>query len=222
MKNFNFVFLFALCALLFASGSAGAISVGDLQKKMSESDESLKTMTFEYTQIMRSGIATEVRESSGVAYVKKPKMLRIEQRSPEEQFIVADGKSVYIFTPRFHQVIRDSWDNWSSKNMLFPGMSGFSGAMSKLKNGYNWEVRGAADINGEKTIEVRLKSVSGTSENLSLWISESDYMPRKAEFVDGTLTLSTTFVSVRRNPEIAQELFRFQKPPDSEIIQMPK
>lgn len=213
------VFVFCLVCKSFVS----AMTVDELQKKMMESEKSLKSLSFDFVQETHSAVTMEKRESSGTAYVKKPKQLRIEQNEPEKQLLVSDGKTVYVYTPRFNQVVKDSWKKWFSKNLFFPGMTGFSEMLQKLKEDYQWEIGSADILNGEKTIAVLLRNnrVKNGDERLKLWLGENDFIPRKTEFVSGTLTLTTTLISLRLNEELKQQLFKFNRPAQSEIIQMP-
>lgn len=198
-----------------------ALTVSTLQEKISNSDLSLESIQFNYLQEMHSTLTSEVHSSSGIAYLKKPKELRIEQIEPEKQLIVSSGKNVFIYTPRFKQVIQESWNRWFANNLFFPGILGFSETFQRFKNEYHWEITGTLELNGEKLVTVHLQSLSKEKDHhLNLWVSESDFIPRKTELVFGTLTLVTTCTSLQKNPELKSDLFRFRRPPDSEMIQL--
>lgn len=199
-----------------------AVTVSELQEEMARSDSTIKSMSFGYIQEVRSSLTSEVQTSSGIAYFSKPRNLRIEQKEPERQLIVSSGKTVFIYTPRFHQVIKDSWNNWFSKNSFFPGLVGFSETLKKLKKDYNWTIVGVDDLNGEETFSVRLENAGDdTGQRLNLWVGKADFIPRKTEVITGTLKLTTTLVSLKKNPELDAELFHFVQPEDSEMIEIP-
>lgn len=225
-KFFKNVFLSHSLALLIIGylslATVRAMSVTELQEKMAGTDASLESVRFSYVQEMHSDLSSEVRKSSGMAYFKRPKQLRVEQTEPETQLIVSAGKAVFIYTPRFNQVLKDSWDRWFSKNVFFPGLLGFSETFKKLKKEYRWQILGETDMDGNKTVVVQLNSnMQGENQQLKLWISQDDFIPRKTELVLGTLTLTTTLSSLQLNPELNSDLFRFRQPPHSEIIAVP-
>ena len=78
-------------------------------------------------------------------------------------------------------------------------------------------------LNGEETfaIELRPSPEEKDSERIRLWISADDFIPRKTEWTSGTLTLTTTLVSVKKNLALKKELFEFQKPQDAEMVDFP-
>lgn len=221
--KFRTVIVLAAAAGLSAASSARALTVGELQEKMRSSESSVRTMQFRYVQEMRSSLANEVRISSGTVYLRKPRDLRIEQSGPERQLIVASGKSVFVYTPRFKQVLKDSWDRWIERNTFFPGLSGFSDTLQKLTRDYRWEIRGDGEIDGEKTLQVTLhrKGEGEPADHLDLWLGEADFIPRKTELVSGTLKLTTTVAALRVNPGLDAGLFKFEPPAGTGTIEMP-
>ena len=209
-----------VCCLLFLT-PAHALTVSELQERMREANSSISSIRFNYVQEMTSELSREARKSSGKAYVKKPRNLRIEQKEPEDQLVVTSGKNVFVYTPRFNQVLKDSWKRWFSKNSFFPGLVGFDETMSKLKKQYEWKIMGASEINGEQTVNVHLRNSAGQDDQLNLWLGASDFIPRKTEAISGTLKVTTTLISIVYNLDLDSRLFDFQKPPKAEVIQIP-
>ena len=194
------------------------MTVAELQEKIAAKDSEIKSVQFNFTQEMKSGLSKEVQKAAGTAYFKKPKNLRIDQASPEKQTVVTAGKSVFIYTPRFNQALKDSWSAWAAKNSFFPGLFGVSDTFKKLKKDYAWEVVGSENLNGEKTLSVSLKGRDGI---LKFWLGESDFVPRKTEITSGTLQVTTTLVSLELNPSLNDKLFQFSPPPGTNIIKVP-
>ena len=126
MKSF---FVMLMCAR-----AAAALTVAEVQDNIRQQDRQIECVSFEYSQETRSSLSPEVVRVSGEAYFKKPNSLRVEQIKPERQLIVGSGKSVHLYTPRFNQVLRDSWKAWSRKNSFLPGLFGSSGTLERLKN----------------------------------------------------------------------------------------
>ncbi len=217
----SFPIFFALFFYFFAPG--WAISVEELQEKILKSEAELKGLQFNYVQEMRSDLTPEISMSSGTAYIVKPKSLRIEQVSPEPQTIVTSGKYLYIYTPRFGQVLRNSWKQWVSKNIFFPGLVGFSNTLIELKKKYVWSVIEESNIKDEQVIRVRLteRASSGQAQTLDMWVGATDFIPRKTEFIIGTLKVVTTLSQLELNPKLDESLFNFKQPGNARLIKMP-
>jgi chaperone LolA len=233
VKVFDFLasgfWLLAYCLWFLASGllllastsQSHAMSVEELQQKMAESESRVTSMEFDYQQQMESSLTSEKRISEGKVYIKKPKQVRIEQKTPENQTIVTSGKSVYIYTPRFQQVIEQRWEDWFTKNMFFPGLSGFSDALKKLKKEYRWQIQSSAGMQDPSTIWVRLvKENKDGKEQLDLWIGISDFLPKVTQYTYQSLKLTTSLVSLKTNTELDPQLFKFKKPADAKIIRI--
>ncbi len=206
-----------------AAAGAAQISVQELQEKMLASDLRLTSLKVDYAQKMTSSLTAEVKKTSGTAYLRKPRELRIEQGDPEPQIIVASGKTVQIYTPRFRQVVKDSWQRWSDSQLLLPGIAGFGQTLDRLKKEYAWDIQGSTVIKGMNMILLKLSKPDGAAEreNLTMWISETDFIPRRSELVMGTLKMTTEVKAIELNPELDRALFRFQPPKDTTVIQAP-
>lgn len=149
-------------------------------------------------------------------------MLRIEQDSPERQVIVTQGKNVFIHTPRFNQVLKDSWKNWSRKNSFLPGLFGSSGTLERLQKDYVWNMESGENLNGEETVVVRLESnAEGVDEELKLWLGASDFVPRQAQVASEGWSLITFLTSLKLNLSLDPGLFRFSPPKDAVLIKVP-
>ena len=224
LKNFS-PFLILLGCVFFVQ-AAGAITVEQLQQKMQEHDAAIHSLEFTFVQRVRSSLDSQTKESAGSAFIVKPKQVRIDQLRPEKQLVIGSGKTVYIYTPRFNQVLKSSWDKWVSNNFAFPGLSGFSQTLQKMKENYVWEIvsepssETGSETSGEtRLIEVLLKN--GTKETLHLWVDPTDFVPRKTEFIYGTLTLTTRLENVKINEPVDANLFQFKKPKNVTVLAIP-
>lgn len=199
-----------------------AITVPELQDKMEEVSLKVTSLSFGYLQEMRSQLSSTVQRSAGTAVFLKPRNFRLEQTLPEPQTVVSSKETVFIYTPRFRQAVKNSWNKWLSENLLFPGLATFSEAMKRLKGEYEWSILEEQELNGEKTICVRLDSrfTSQNPHHLILCLGRTDFIPRKTEWISGTLSLSTTLFSLQINPAISAELFRFRLPKGTSVVEL--
>ena len=211
----------AAVSLAFPAVARG-LTVAELQRRIREQDGKLMSAQFEYVQEMRSSKSLETARSKGKAYYQKPQMLRLEQEAPERQVIVTQGKSVFIYTPRFKQVLKDSWKNWSRRNSFLPGLFGSSGTLERLEKDYAWKMENGENLNGEETVVVSLNSkVEGAGDGLKLWLGAEDFVPRKAQVASESWSLVTSLVSLKLNLSIDPGLFRFSPPKDAVVVQVP-
>jgi outer membrane lipoprotein-sorting protein len=209
--------------LCFWAATAQALSVPEIQSRIAEQDKKLKAVSFEYVQELRSEGSAETVKSTGKAYFSKPKSLRVEQKLPEAQMIVSSGKHVYIYTPRFKQVLRDSWSRWARQNSFLPGMFGSAETLDRLKKDFSWKVGASETVSSEKTIKVQLVEniEADPAQVLYLWLGEQDFIPRKAEFKRGTLSMTMSLVALKVNPELDPKLFKFSAPKDAQVVDVP-
>lgn len=203
------------------SQNCAALSIKEVQDKMGETSSSIEAAQFNYTQEMKSSLSEEVKESSGTVIFKKPKFLKIEQKSPEPQMIVTSGKIVVIYTPRFNQVIKKDWDEWMGANFFFPGITQISGSFEKLKKDYDWILEDPSNSYAKKEIKVRLKNKNSKEGMEMLFtLDEKDYLLRKMEFFLNTFKVTTWLQEFEKNPNLKEKDFEFKPPKDAAVFQM--
>lgn len=75
-------------------------SVAELQKRLAKASE----YTADFEQTVRSSKGNEVQKGQGKFYVKRPNLFRMETKSPQENLIVSDGKTLWFYDPFVEQV----------------------------------------------------------------------------------------------------------------------
>src|SRR5881397_1890872 len=98
-----FVFLTSTAVLLVPSLiGAEVLDVHALARAVDEHYNRLRTLQAEFTEIYRgSGIE---RTEPGTLWLKKPRKMRWEYRSPREKLFVSDGKAVWFYLPAERQL----------------------------------------------------------------------------------------------------------------------
>ena len=207
---------------LCLGGSLFAITIPELQDGMKKTYLALNSVQFDYEQLATSTLTTEMRVSTGTLYFKKPRFVRIEQKSPEIQFIIANGKEVTLYTPRFHQAMIEPWDRWANGNLLLMCLSGSLESLKTLEMEYEWTIVGDAILEKVPTWVVHLSPLNDKI-NLSLiriWISQENYTIRKVEWARESLKVETTLNLFQKNPELKKDLFQFKKDSNDELFYM--
>ncbi len=184
----------------------------EVQQKIKESHENLKSLEFEYVQSV---------QAAGKVYFAKPNDIRIELYEPEKQTIIVSDKEVNIYTPRFKQVLRDSRKHWFESNQLFTGILGSSKDLARLEKEYNWELGSVEDVEGTPSLKIMLTKKSSETEAFQMWVGTSDFIPRKTVMGTSGLGVTTVLKSIKLNLGIDPALFKFALPEGAEIVDMP-
>ena len=90
------------CGLFLGSVMAHAQDVHQTAHAVDEHYNHLRTLQTEFTEIYRGDGAE--RTESGTLWLKKPRKMRWEYRSPREKLFVSDGKVVWFYLPTEKQV----------------------------------------------------------------------------------------------------------------------
>src|SRR5215469_15900154 len=90
----RFSLLFVLVA---ASGQVCAQDVRPLAQAVDEHYNHLRSLQSDFTERYRGAGADRIE--SGTLWLKKPRKMRWEYRSPKEKLFVSDGKAVWFYMP---------------------------------------------------------------------------------------------------------------------------
>ena len=95
-----------LIAFLFLFQFQSSSETLNLVKGVERSFAQMNDFRADFHQISR-GILNQKQEAAGHLYLKKSKMARWEYKTPEEQFFISDGKTVYLYVPADKQVNKE-------------------------------------------------------------------------------------------------------------------
>ena len=107
-KTFPLALVTLVAALLLFSLTAQGQSLGlvALLDGVEEKLEGMNDMSADFLQIHEDSL-NETIEEGGHLYLRRPRMMRWEYRTPEEKLFVTDGETVYLYLPNEAQVNRD-------------------------------------------------------------------------------------------------------------------
>lgn len=192
-------------------------ATGTAASVQSRYDET-RDLSAAFTQEMRIQAGGQVLRSKGKMYFEKPGLMRWEYESPEPQTIVADGTYLWIHQPEDNQVLRaplqQAFQSQTPVSFLF--------GVARIGRDFEPKLLDEAEDGGLR-IELRPKAEEGGS--LGLLILEVDpdsYDLRAATVKDplGNLT-EVRLVDAVRNEGVDSDLFRFRRPPGTDIIEAP-
>lgn len=91
---------------LIQTAMADAQAVVELQKRL----ELVNQYSADFEQTVRSSKGKEIQKGKGTFQVKRPNLFRMDTKSPQENTIVSDGKTLWFYDPFVAQVTA----NWVS------------------------------------------------------------------------------------------------------------
>lgn len=177
--------------------------------------EATRSMRAEFRQRVESPTLASPLESHGTVLFERPNRMRWDYAAPDEQLIVGDGQTLWIYQPDLKQAIRAPLTDAFQADTPLTFLAGlgrierdFTATLDREDAGH-WVLKlvpkGEADL-GTLTLVVR-KSDAGLAE---------------ARITDplGTTT-SLTFSDEARNVEIPTDRFRFTPPAGVDVVGPP-
>ncbi|OOH89235.1 outer-membrane lipoprotein carrier protein LolA [Pasteurellaceae bacterium 15-036681] len=79
---------------------ADAKSVAELQQRLDKASQ----YSADFEQTVRSSKGKEIQKGAGKFYVKRPNLFRMDTKKPQENLIVADGETLWLYDPFVSQV----------------------------------------------------------------------------------------------------------------------
>lgn len=102
-----------MTALLALSVSplAFADNAAELQHRLAK----VSTLSADYSQKVSDAAGKEVQQGSGKIQIKRPNLFRMDNQSPQQNQIIADGKTLWFYDPFVEQVtaqwVKDAVNN---------------------------------------------------------------------------------------------------------------
>ena len=176
----------------------------------------LHTLAADFTEIYRGDGAERVE--AGALWLKKPRKMRWEYRSPKEKLFISDGQAVWFYLPAEKQVRKTSLKKLDDvrspiafllgKTKLENELQGLSQAVDQSPLGTgNTVLRGIPAGMGEQLSEVQLE------------INPADQIVRIVlQELDGATT-EFRFAEWKENLPISESQFQFTPPPGVEMVE---
>jgi outer membrane lipoprotein carrier protein len=208
--------LVVFCPGLAAQDSKPAADIHALADAVDSHYNRLRSLEAEFTEIYR-GNGME-RTESGTLWLKKPRKMRWEYRSPREKLFVSDGKDAWFYVPGERQARREPFKKLEDLRSPL----GFLLGKTKLER----ELRGlsyAPDVSpvdpGGRVLRGVPKGMEERVSQVLLEITPDNRIARIVlEEVDGAIT-EYRFSGQKENVAVADSQFRFTPPPGVETIE---
>ena len=223
----NFLFVISLLSLLFVS-SAYPQNVDEIFQNFKQAYDKSDNFSanFEETTLF----ANQKSVARGRIVFRKPNFLRREYVGRKDaskviQITVFDGKYGWTYTPTLNQVNKMKLDN--PKGQLFPGIGA---SLDDFEAIYDMVLvpDEFANPKGIYNIELTPKKKfanPNVKEKFQIWVKSDGWLPVQVghdiELEDGSRQSAIVkFSEIKRDKELAPDLFKFVVPKDAEVINL--
>ena len=176
----------------------------------------LQTLQADFTETYRGSGADRVE--SGTLWLKKPRKMRWEYRSPKEKLFVSDGKAVWFYMPEERQArktdsrklgdLRSPLAFLLGKTKLESELQGLAKAVDQnLLTPGDTLLRGVPRAMADRVSEVLLEINPGR-QIVRIVLTE----------IDGATT-EFRFTGLRENEAFRDQRFEFSPPPGVEVVE---
>ena len=204
---------------LFCSG-VEALSLEEVVARVQQRYEKTQAFTadFQQTSLLRS--LNKEQKSTGKVYIRKPGKMRWEYETPEQQLIVSDGKTVWIYTPSLGQVIENPLSTaYDSKT---PAL--FLAGLGNIEEDFviRFSPRYSDASEGDYILELRPKDSQLYLSKLEITVNRKDFIMEQSIAHDpmgNVITLQ--FSNIQTNVDLSVSTFQFQVPEGAERIRPP-
>ena len=202
--------------LLASTLTAQDIDIHRIAQAVDQHYNHLRTLQTEFTEIYRGDGAE--RTESGTLWLKKPRKMRWEYRSPREKLFVSDGKSVWFYLPAEKQLRKTDFrklDDLRSPIAFLLGKTKLENELQGLSkvvdrdplSPANTLLRGVPKAMADRISEVLLE-VTPSSQLARIVLTE----------VDGAST-EFRFANPKEDLAVNDQLFDFSPPAGVETIE---
>ncbi|MBI3292880.1 MAG: outer membrane lipoprotein carrier protein LolA [Elusimicrobia bacterium] len=198
------------------SGSGNAsLTFPELRQRMLALETERKTLTFNYQQEVILDASHERQRFKGQVIVQRPGSLWLRQSAPDEEQIISDGHQVWVYTPRFRQVVVSSLATAMQRMPFLTAVAGWGQALSELERRYHLELELERD--NQYVLRCTSREPQDTTR-LRFWLSGQDLLPRRSEVDAEGVRIISTFQNLKMTPPIDQKRFHFSVPRGVQVI----
>ncbi len=195
--------------------------VHQLARAVDEHYNHLRSLQSDFTEIYRGEGAERVE--SGTLWLKKPRKMRWEYRSPREKLFISDGEAVWFYLPGERQLRKTTLrklDDLRSPLAFLLGKTKLENELRGLSKIVDQSPLGAGNILLRGVPQgVATQSMAGQVNEVQLEITPSDQIVRIVLLEADGATTEFRFAGWKENPELNDSRFQFTPPPGVETVE---
>jgi chaperone LolA len=195
--------------------AAGGDPLEEALRRVQERYDQTRTLTADFRQTVESPTLAGGLASSGTVAFEKPNRMRWNYAPPEEQLIVGDGETLWVYQPAEKQVLRAPLREAFQTATPVTFLAG----LGRVQRDF----RAALEREEPDRWVLRLVPRQDTGlGTLHLTVRRADGAVEEARITDplGTTT-RIAFSNERRNQPLDPALFRFTPPPGVDVVRPP-
>lgn len=200
--------IFILCGLWWSLVSHAATPAEELSELLGN----ITTMQANFSQTVLSGKGGVAQQTTGHMYIKRPGLFRWEVLRPSKQFVIADGRKIWLYDVDLEQVTvqKQAAGHSNTPAMLLVG------SIPELVK--NFRITHAKAKNPEQSAFV-LKPISGGNlfRQVELRFHQGILQEMRLEDSLGQASV-VKFSQVKNNPTFSNKLFHFKPPAGVDVV----
>jgi len=195
------------------ANARGGPDAQEVLAKASKRYASIRDASASFVQQTQFGVMKSEQSYAGRFSMRKGNQYRIEG---DEQTIVTDGTSVWTYSKANRQLLIDRYKGdvnvFVPENILRSGQKDYTATLVT-------EEKPAAD--NMTLLKLIPKGDEGRFKWVKLWIDRNDWLMKKAQVVDLADNVTTyTITDIHINKSLPDSLFRFEAPPQTDVIDL--
>jgi len=194
-------------------GQEGGLTVKDVTEKMQSRYEMIDDATASFTKHIKLGFSEIEQTYSGTIMIKKPTKLRMEA---ENETIVTDGSTVWLYSPVNNQVIIDKYKE--NQNSISP-----ENFLLNLPQNYYATLLGVGKEKNVQTATVKLVPKDDRSfvKSVKIIVDQGTWNVRVITVLDVNDTETTyTIKGLKLNTNLSDTTFVYIPPPGVEVVDL--
>ena len=210
--------LLLLVAIAVSAQAQGvqAKDIRQLARAVDDHYNHLRSLQADFTEIYRGDGAERVE--AGTLWLKKPRKMRWEYRSPKEKLFISDGQAVWFYLPAERQLRKTTLRKLDDLRSPLAFLLG----KTKLEN----ELRGLSKVVDQSPLgpENTLlrgvpQAIVGQANEVQLEITPSNQIVRIVLLEADGATTEFRFAGWKENLELSDSRFQFSPPPGVETVE---
>ena len=214
-------FVFAAAALRSPAQDVGQLdlgklNIGQLARAVDDHYNHLRSLESDFTEIYR-GDGPE-RVESGTLWLKKPRKMRWEYRSPKEKLFVSDGQSVWFYLPSERQLRKTEFRKLDDLRSPVAFLLGKTKLENELR-GLSKAVDQAPVTSGNMVLRGVPEAMGGQVSEVQIEITPSHQIVRIVLLEPDGGSTEFRFAAWKENGELNEGQFHFTAPPGVETVE---
>jgi outer membrane lipoprotein carrier protein len=211
-SRFFIISSFILCSFLPARGE----DILALARAVDAHYNHLRSLQADFTEIYRGDGAERVE--SGTLWLKKPRKMRWEYRSPKEKLFVSDGQTVWFYLPAEKQVRKTSVKKLDDIRSPIAFLLGKTKLDSELQ-GLSKAIDQSPMSVGDTVVRGVPKGMPGQVAEVQLEINPLHQIVRILLVGGDGATTEFRLANLKENQDPGEGIFTFTPPPGVEAVE---